>query len=366
MPAIRRRIRPLAIAVVVVALLVVARFLTRGEGHGGAGGPGGMSGRGGGPGGPMPVNVEVVHTERMADQINAVGTIRADERVELRSEVSGRVREIRFREGARVAAGELLLKIDDSELRAQLARAESRLAIAEREEKRQRDLFQQNVASSRDLDNAATNLAVARAEADLIRAQLAKTDIRAPFAGVVGLRALSEGTYVTPTTPITTVVDDNPVKIDFVVPERFAGQLAPGDGIRFTVEGLPRTFTGTVYAIEPAIDEQTRTLGVRATSPNDDGALVPGAFAQVEIALPERDALSVPSFALIPEIRGHRVLVMRGGKAEPRPVRIGARTTDRVEVLEGLAEGDSLILSGLMQLRPGAPVTLAPAKEAKR
>lgn len=356
-----RRIRPFVIAALVVGALAAARFLTRGGEHGG---PASVGGRGGGPGGPMPVEIEVVHAERMADRISAVGTIRADERVEVRSEVSGRVREIRFREGVRVGAGEVLLKIDDSELRAQLARAESRLAIAEREEKRQRELFDRNVSSSRDLDNAVTNLAVAKAEADLIRAQLAKTDIRAPFSGVVGLRSVSEGTYVTPNTPITTVVDDNPVKIDFVVPERFAGQLSPGDEIRFTVEGIQRAFTGRVYALEPAIDEQTRTLGVRATSPNDDGALVPGAFAQVEIALPERDALTVPSFALLPEIRGHRVLVMRGGRAEPRSVRIGARTTERVEVLDGLAAGDSLILSGLMQLRPGAPVTLAPAKAA--
>jgi membrane fusion protein (multidrug efflux system) len=313
----------------------------------------------------MPVNLEVVPTERMSDLITAVGTIRADERVEVRSEVSGRVREIRFREGARVAAGDVLLKIDDSELRAQLARAESRQAIAEREEKRQRELYDRNVSSSRDLDNAVTNLAVAKAEADLIRAQLAKTDIRAPFSGVVGLRAVSEGTYVTPATPITTVVDDNPVKIDFVVPERFAGQLKAGDAIRFTVEGLQHDFAGTVYALEPAIDEQTRTLGVRATSPNNDGTLVPGAFAQVEVGLPEREALTVPAFALLPEIRGHRVFVMRGGKAEPKSVRIGARSTERVEVLDGLAAGDTLILSGLMQMRPGAAVTLAPAKDAK-
>jgi membrane fusion protein (multidrug efflux system) len=353
-----RRVRWFAgIAAVIAVLALIKVGLDRGHPTAGGAGarPGGASGSG-----PTGVRVEVVQAERMADRITAVGTIRPNEMVDVRSEIAGRVREIRFREGVRVAAGDLLVKIDDSELRAQLARAESRVTVAEKEAQRQQPLHEQRVTSAREFDNVTNNLAVAKAEADLIRAQLAKTDIRAPFAGLVGLRNVSNGSYVSAATLITTLVDDQPVKVDFAVPERYAGHIAKGHAIHFTVEGTARAFEGTVYALESAIDPATRTLGVRATSPNPDGAIVPGAFAEVEVVFPERDAVLVPSYALIPEIRGHRVVLYRGGRAEARPVRIGTRTEDRVEIVEGLAAGDTLITSGLLQLKSGAPVSVLP------
>jgi len=135
--------------------------------------------------------------------------------------------------------------------------------------------------------------------------------------------------------------------------------VTKGDVVKFTVEGQSRVFEATVYALESIIDPSTRTMGVRATSPNDDGLLVPGAFAQVDLLLPERDAITVPSFALVPEMRGQRVFLYRGGKAEPVPVQTGLRTEDRVEITEGVSAGDTLITSALLQLKPGAPVTLA-------
>jgi len=349
-----KRIPPWVIIIVIVAVLAAIKLAMH---DGSAAGP--RFGRsGGGRGGPTPVAVEVVKAERMADRITSVGTVLPDERVDVRSEISGRVREIRFREGTRVARGDLLVKIDDSELRAQLARAESRLVIAQKDADRQRDLYDQHVASQREFDNAVNNLGVAKAELDLTRAQLDKTDIRAPFAGLVGLRSVSVGTYVSPATPITTLQNDRPVKIDFTVPERYAASVAKGDSIHFTVEGSARVFAGSVYALESDIDQATRTMGVRATSPNTDGALVPGAFAEVEVILPERSTILVPSFAVIPELRGHRVFVFRGGKAESRTIRIGVRTEERVEVVDGLAAGDTLITSGILQLKPGAPVSV--------
>jgi membrane fusion protein (multidrug efflux system) len=361
LPPIAKRIRLIVGILAALVLLVFAKLAMNHGRETGGPGAGGRSGGGPGGGGPVPVRIEVVHAERLADRITSVGTIHPNERVEIRTEVSGRVREIAFKEGARVARGDLLVKIDDSELRAQLARAESRLAIAEKEEQRQRDLYEQRVASQRDFDNSINNLAVARAEADLIRAQLAKTDIRAPFAGVVGLRSVSEGSYATPATPITTLVDERQVKIDFTVPEQYAGRINAGDKIHFTVEGSSRVFEGTVYALESAIDAGTRTLGVRAASPNADGALVPGAFAEVDVVFPEREVSLVPSFAVVPALRDHSVFVLRSGKAEVRPVRIGERTEEHVEVTEGLAAGDTLIVSGILQLRPGAPVSVVPS-----
>jgi membrane fusion protein (multidrug efflux system) len=355
-----RRIRLFAgIAVVLAVLTFVKLGMNRGQP--GAGGAGARPG-GGPASGPASVRVEVVRAERIADRITAVGTIRPNEMVDVRSEIAGRVREIHFQEGAYVAAGDVLVKIDDSELRAQLARAESRYTVAEKEAQRQEALYEQRVTSAREFDNVTNNLAVAKAEADLIRAQLAKTDILAPFAGVVGLRNVSIGSYVSAATLITTLVDDRSVKVDFAVQERYAGRIARGDAIHFTVEGSSRVFEGTVYALESAIDRATRTLGVRATSPNTERAIVPGGFAEVEVVLPERDAVLVPSYALVPEIRGHRVFLFRGGKAEARPVRIGVRMEERVEIMEGISAGDTLITSGLLQLKPGASVSLTPAK----
>jgi membrane fusion protein (multidrug efflux system) len=352
-----KRIRTWLIVIIGLAILVAGKLAMHSD-RPAASSRGGQGGRGAG-GGPTAVQIAVLKTERLGDRITSVGTVLPNERVDIRSEISGRVRGIQFREGGRVKKGDLLVKIDDSELRAQLARAQSELEIAKKEATRFDELYKQKVASQREHDNAVNKLGVAQAELDLINAQIRKTDIRAPFAGVVGLRSVSEGGYVTPTSPITTLLEDHPVKVDFTVPERFAASIKKGEVVHFTVEGSSRVFDATVYALESIIDPATRSMGVRATSPNTDGALVPGAFAEVEVLLPERDAVTVPSYALVPELRGQRVFLMRGGKAESVSVETGLRTEERVEVVKGLAAGDTLITSGILQLKPGAPVTVA-------
>ncbi len=354
--AVRRTSSLVGVAVVLGALaLIKVEFLKgdsappEGAGRGGAAGSGGVPA----------VHALVLGMQRMADRITTVGTILANEDVDVRSEISGRIEAISFLEGARVARGQVLLKIADAELRAQTARAELRLAITKADAERQRQLFEQNLTNQREYDNALNAFQVAKAEADLVRAQLDKTEIRAPFDGKVGLRFVSEGSYVSPATQITSIQDDTPVKLDFSVPERYAGRLAPGDRVRFSVQGASRTFDSTIYAMEPSIEPATRTLRVRATSPNADGALVPGAFADVEIHLQERDTITIPAYALIPELKGHCVFVYAGGKAESRSVEIGTRTDENVEILRGLAAGDTLITSAILQLKPGAPVTVA-------
>lgn len=344
-------------AVIVVGALVAIKVgLLQGDSsrHSTSGRMGGA-----GAGGPTAVRAVVLGTHRMADRVTTVGTILANEDVDVRTEIAGRVERISFTEGSRVSKGQVLVKLADAELRAQAARAESRLAMAQDETGRQKQLFEQNLSSQREYDTAVNELNVAKADADLVHAQLAKTEIRAPFDGKVGLRFVSEGSYVSPATRITAIQDDTPVKLDFSVPERYAARLKPGDIIHFTVQGNARTFDGTIYALEPSIDTATRTLRVRATSPNNDGALVPGAFADVEIVLAEREALAIPSFALIPELKGHRVLVYAGGKVESRSVEIGTRTDATVEIVRGVEAGDTLITSGILQLKPGAAVTIA-------
>jgi membrane fusion protein (multidrug efflux system) len=353
------RLRPAVVAAILVVVALVVLKLTvfdNNASRGNATGPGGGQA-------PAPsVTALVVTPEHMADRVSAVGTILPNEEVDIRSEIAGRVVSISFVEGGRVAKDQLLVRINDSELRAQLARAESRLALARDEAERQKTLFEQSLTSEREYNNTVNELNVASAEAQLIRAQLAKMEIRAPFAGTVGLRAVSEGSYVSPATPITTLQDVSTIKIDFSVPERYVRRIVSGDKVGFSVQGSPRTYQATVYALEAGIEQTTRTLRVRARAANPNLELVPGAFADVSIPLVERDALLVPAFALIPDLKGHSVLVYSGGTVQSRPVTIGTRTDERVEILSGLAPGDTVITSGILQLKPGAPVRLSDVK----
>ncbi|HEX5133712.1 MAG TPA: efflux RND transporter periplasmic adaptor subunit [Candidatus Krumholzibacteria bacterium] len=350
------KLRPALVGGLLVVALLVALKLTvlsnsNSRGDGRAPGPDDGSG--------PAVSAMVVKAERIADRVSAVGTLLPNEQVEIRSEIAGRVVSISFEEGGRVDKGQVLVKINDSELRAQLARAESRLALATDESERQKQLFAQNLSSEREYANAVNELNVASADVALIRAQLAKMEIRAPFAGVVGLRSVSEGSFVSPSTPITTLKDISTIKIDFSVPERYVRRIAAGDDVEFRVQGSPQTYHATIYALEAGIEQATRTLGVRARARNANLELVPGAFADVVIPLVERDALMVPAFALIPELKGHSVFVYSGGKVDTRAVEIGVRTDERVEVVSGLQPGDTLITSAILQLKPGARVRLS-------
>lgn len=302
------------------------------------------------------VRTYTVHSEKLGVRVTTVGTILSNEEVEIRSEISGRIDRLSFKEGSTVKQGELLLKINDTELKAQLLRGESHQELAEQQEERYRLLYEKNLVSKEEYDNAITNLNMAKAEAQLIEAQIYKTEIRAPFDGNIGLRYVSEGSYVTPTTLITTLQDIGIVKIDFSIPEKYAGTIKAGDKITFTVQRTSRTFTGAIYAIQPKIEPGTRTLRVRATSPNRDGALLPGALASVNVFMEEKHVLMIPSYALVPELKGQKVFLLKNGKAEPQSVDIGMRTDERLEVTQGLQAGDTLIISALLQLKPGMAV----------
>ncbi|MCI0697425.1 efflux RND transporter periplasmic adaptor subunit [candidate division KSB1 bacterium] len=304
----------------------------------------------------MPVRMQIIQSQKLGDKVVTVGTILSNEEVEIRSEISGKVEKIYFKEGGRVSKGEVLLKINDAEQRAQLARAQYRQVLAEQDAERRHQLFEKKLSSQEEYDIAVNQLNIAKAEAQLIEAQTAKTEIRAPFDGTIGLRYVSEGSYISPTTRITTLQDYNSVKVDFTVPEKYASLIRKGDKISFSVEGVARKFAGTVYAVEAKIDPTTRTLHIRALSPNPNGVLIPGAFANVEVVLKEKETLTVPSYALIPELKGQRVFLYKNGKAESQSVEIGSRSDEFVEVTQGVQAGDTLITSGILQLRPGMAV----------
>ncbi|MDY7092676.1 MAG: efflux RND transporter periplasmic adaptor subunit [Acidobacteriota bacterium] len=327
-------------------------------------------GRGASAGGPPPaaaggtkepkalrVDVHRVEAQPLTEAVTATGEVRASERVELTASAAGRVQSIFFAEGTRVRRGEVLVKIEDSELRAQLQRAEVERQLAETRERRAKRLLDEETISQETYDEASADLDSLAAEIELIQARLDKTQVRAPFSGVVGLRRISEGAYVTPSDPLATLQSLDPVKIDFSVPEKYAGRVRDGQEIIFTVAGSDQEHQGTIYALEPAVDSETRSLQLRARSPNPDRSLVPGAFAQVRLVLDTRpEALLVPSLSLVPELGRTTVFVVEDGVARQREVSIGARLESQVEIVRGLEPGDLVLTSGLQQVQPGAAV----------
>lgn len=303
------------------------------------------------------VAVEEMVPEHLTERLSTTGTVRANEGVELVSEISGKVERIAFREGSRVDKGQLLVKIDDSELAAERERTAFRVELAERRETQRSKLRDEGVISDEEYELALNELNVLRSELRLIEAQLLKTEIRAPFSGVIGLRGVSVGSYLSPQRRIATLQDVDSVKLDFSVPEKYASRMRKGGEVIFRVKGDGRDFTGTIYAIEPTVDADTRSLTLRATSPNPEQALLPGAFANVELVVDETDeALTVPAIAVIPELGGKKVFVIEDGRAQPRAVTTGIRTDERVQITSGLAPGDVVITSAIQQLRAGLDV----------
>ena len=295
----------------------------------------------------------------LAEIITATGSLRADEGVELQPEANGKVISINFNEGASVRKGDLLVKLNDAEPRATLQRTTYRMELATLKERRLAVLLETSSVNQQDYDAGLNELSVLRAEVAIVEAQLAKLEIRAPFDGVVGLRFVSEGSFVTPTTRVATLQRFDRLKVDFSIPEKYAARVRIGSPITFVVDGGDQSYKGEIYAIDPRIDAGTRTVLVRAICANPQKRLLPGAFANISFTLSEiPDALLVPSVAVIPGLSEKNVYIVREGKAVRRPVRIGVRTETSVQILEGLTAGDLVITSGIQQLRAGQAVQI--------
>jgi len=236
---------------------------------------------------------------------------------------------------------------------------ESERDLAADKERRRRELYSKQNISPEDYQVSLNELNAVQAEVELYEARIAKTEIRAPFDGRVGLRYVSEGAYVTPAIRIATLQDARSVKVDFAVPERYASSIGTGLTIRFRLSGSDELFSGTVYAVEPKIDPATRSLLLRARAPNPRGHLIPGAFAEIELVVEEiPDALMIPTQALVPDLEGQKVFVAAGGTARAQRVTTGTRTDTQIQITEGLMPGDTVITSGLLQVVPGLPLEL--------
>lgn len=299
----------------------------------------------------------VVTGEPFSDFLSLSGSIEPNEVIGLRSEISGIVEELNFSEGGNVSKGQLLIKINDAELKAQLAQAKTANSLAGENERRAKLLLEKEAISQEEYDIASADYRTTESQIQLIAAQLTKTAIRAPFSGTIGLRNISQGSYITPTTDIAQLVDVSKVKLEFAIPERYATEVKNGISVRFTVQGTNAAFTAKIYAVEPLVETATRTLRVRALADNRDSRLIPGTFANVIFPLGTiENGLLVPAEALIPVQNGKKIFIKKDGVAKEILVETGARTDADVLVSKGLNEGDTVLTSGVMSLRDGSPV----------
>ncbi len=318
---------------------------------------GGPSGSGGKPAAPLKVSTFMVTPSLFSETITATGTVLADEGVELQPETNGKVVSINFVEGAPVKQGDLLLKLNDSDLRANLDRYNYSKKLAEVRFRRYSQLLNQKMVSQDDYDSVLSEMNVQQSYIDLYKAEIQKTEIRAPFNGVVGLRYVSVGAFVNASTRIATLQRLNELKIDFAVPEKYSGRIKVGSQITFTVAGGLQKYAGRIAALDPRIDSETRTLLVRAICANTDGRLLPGAFTNVSISLDQiTDAVLVPAEAVVAGLDEKNVYVIKDGVAERRAVETGSRTATQVHIVSGLQVGDQVITSGLQQMRAKLPV----------
>ena len=301
----------------------------------------------------------IVSTKPLSADIEIPGTILAGETTEIHPEISGRLVQLNVREGTFVSKGALLAKLYDGDLQAQLRKLEVQLKIAQQTEDRQGQLLKIQGISQQEYDLSLLQVNNLRADIDIVREAVRKTEVRAPFSGKLGLRNISPGAFVTSSTIITTISQVSQLKIQFNVPEKYGSQLKNGQPVNFTVDGSTKTYTANIIAAEVMMDENTRSLAIRALVKNADASLIPGVFAKVRIVLGKNeDAILIPTIVVQPLGRKKLVYLYKGGKSIPADITTGVRDSASVQVLTGLNVGDTVITTGLLFLRPGADVKL--------
>jgi membrane fusion protein (multidrug efflux system) len=359
------RVAITVLLVVVLALIIFypkikplfaskSRKSAQATGRGPGGGPGGMQSR-------QLLNVSgfIIKPTHMSELINSTGTLRPDEEVELSFETSGKIVNINFNEGTRVKKGDLLAKINDKPLQAQLQKLQAQKKLAEEKEFRQRSLLEKDAISQESYDQIVTELQTIEADINLINARIAETELRAPFDGIIGLRYLSEGAYANPNTKIARLIKMSPIKLEFSIPERYMDEVNIGYPVTFQMDGSNTIYQANVYAVDPKIELNTRSIVIRALYPNKNEELKSGRYASVTLLLSKIDnTIAIPTEALVPEMEGELVYVYRNGRASVVRVNTGLRTESLIQITSGLKFGDTLLTSGILQLRESLPVRL--------
>lgn len=315
---------------------------------------------GGGPPGGFAVGVETVKVAASGfqDEVAAVGSLKSNESVVLRPEIAGRIAAIHLREGLPAAKGAVLVALDAATQAAELRQAEANLALSQANFKRTEDLYQKKFVAERARDEAGANLKVLEAAVSLAQAKLQKTQIRAPFAGTVGIRNVSVGDYVKEGQELINIEDIGSLKVDFRLPESYLSRLQKGQAVELSADAMPgQTFKGVLDAIDPLLDASGRAISLRARLANPELKLRPGMFVRVRLAFGgERQGLALPEEALVPAGNDNFVFKVAEGKAQRVKVKIGQRRGATVEIVEGLKAGDEVVTAGQLKLRDGVPV----------
>ncbi len=307
----------------------------------------------------FPVEGYLVRDTIAEYELQTIGTIRANESVHIVSEISKRLIFINFSEGTFVTKGTLLFKLDDADLKARLEKFTLMEALAMQNEQRNKTLLEKGGISQGVYDEVLNNLKTIQADIHLIQVELDKTEIRAPFSGMIGLRNVSNGAFITPDMILTRLQDVSKVRIDFSIPERYANSIEPGLKISFTLPANPEVFTATIKASQPNIDVTTRNLKIMAMTDNSSGLILPGSSVKVSLQFEESQrSIFVPSQCLVPSLKGYNVYVVSEGKAILREVIVGRRTNKSVQLLDGTKPGDTLIMTNLLRIRPGSKVEI--------
>ena len=320
------------------------------------------------PGQSPPLSVEVLlaTTRSLSADIEIPGTLLANESTEIHPEVSGRVVQLNIKEGSFVSKGILLAKLYDGDLQAQMRKLEVQLKIAEQTENRQNQLLKIQGISQQEYDLSLLQVHNLKADIDIIKEAIRKTEIRAPFSGKLGLKNISPGAFITPATILTTIGQVNQLKIQFNVPEKYGSLLRMGQSVDFSIDGTDKKFSAQIIATEIKIEENTRSLAVRAAVKNNDPVLYPGAFAKVKIVLGKNEnAIMIPNSVIVPQGRKKLVYLYKGGKSMQADITTGVRDSANIQVLSGLNVGDTVITSGLLFLKPGGDVKLTKVSNEK-
>lgn len=320
-----------------------------------------VSAPGGGAGqrNPLVVNGLVLNYGTLNDVFRTKGVLLPDEEVDLSFEMSGKITNIQFNEGTSVKQGQLLAKINDKPLQAELKKLETQLPLANERVFRQKTLLEKDAVSQETYEVVVTDLEKLKADIELIKTRIAQTELRAPFSGIIGLRQVSVGAYASPSTIVSKLTKISPLKLEFSVNERQIDDIKPGTPLKFSIENEKVQYEASVYAIESQLDAQTLSLKARARYANPGGRLKAGQSATIEIRMRQiTNTIVVPSISTIAEMGRDIAFVYKGGKAQQVVLTKGLRTENSVQVISGLAIGDTLLTTGVMQLRDGMTVKL--------
>jgi membrane fusion protein (multidrug efflux system) len=301
----------------------------------------------------------IIKSQSLQQKIKVTGTFIPSEAINIQSEISGKITFLNLQEGSYVSKGTLLVKLYDADLQAQLSKLKIQEDISQKSENRLAQLLSKNAVSQQDYDAAILQLNSIKADIQILQSQISKTEIRAPFSGMLGLKSVSLGAYISPANVLATLSQNDPIKIDLAVPEQFASSFKKGDKFSFDTEEVNGKLLATIYAVDPSIDENTRNMKLRATLANVGMKLKPGSFVKVDLGIKnDNNTIMIPTQAVVPEARNKKVIVFENGKAIFKIITTGVRTDSTVQVLDGLKFGDTIITSALMYIRPEMDIKL--------